>query len=169
MARKRVEDNTPPLNGWDDVDKALAAIGECQREIEAAEHKMQAAVEEQKKLAEATAKPYHEKIAILEKQIKRFAELHRADFKGKTKVLNFGSTGFRKSTKVSLPKGTKLAEVIRLLKEKGMGACVSQPPPKVDKDALKKYSEADIIAVGASLKSEDAFWYEVDREKLTAK
>lgn len=33
---------------------------------------------------------------------------------------------------------------------------------------LKKYPEADIIKVGGTLKKEDIFWYETEREKLQA-
>ena len=61
---------------------------------------------------------------------------------------------------------TKLAEIIQLLRSKGMDDCVKTPAPSVDKDALRKYPTQDIVAVGASIEVDDVFWYEPDREKL---
>ena len=95
-------------------------------------------------------------------------KLYVYDMDGKkTKTLNFGAVGFRKSTKIKLPKApTKLAEIIQLLRSKGMDDCVKTPAPSVDKDALRKYPTQDIVAVGASIEVDDVFWYEPDREKL---
>ena len=95
-------------------------------------------------------------------------KLYVYDMDGKkTKTLNFGAVGFRKSTKIKLPKApTKLAEIIQLLRSKGMDGCVKTPAPSVDKDALRKYPTQDIVAVGASIEVDDVFWYEPDREKL---
>ena len=38
--------------------------------------------------------------------------------------------------------------------------------PKIDKDALKKYSAGEIAEVGAKLEVEDVFGYDVDEEAL---
>ena len=118
--------------------------------------------------AEARSRVFIEATKRLERQIKEFAEAHRDDMDGKkTKTLNFGAVGFRKSTKIKLPKApTKLAEIIQLLRSKGMDDCVKTPAPSVDKDALRKYPTQDIVAVGASIEVDDVFWYEPDREKL---
>lgn len=37
---------------------------------------------------------------------------------------------------------------------------------EVSKDTLKKYDPATVEAVGAKIKTEDVFWYEVNRDKL---
>ena len=47
-----------------------------------------------------------------------------------------------------------------------MTECVVYPEPKIDKDALKKYSTTEIADVGAKLEVEDVFGYEVDEEAL---
>lgn len=168
MARKRIEDEAPAFTSWDDVDQALAIIGDNLRSIEAIEAKMQENIDNEKTAAELQARAFIENNARLERQIKLFAEDHREDMDGKkTKTLNFGSLGFRKSTKITLPKaGAKLAEMIRQLVERGMGDCVVQPPAKVDKDALRKYPTDDIVAVGGGVKIDDVFWYEPDRERI---
>uniref|UniRef100_UPI003D08A498 host-nuclease inhibitor Gam family protein n=1 Tax=Caloranaerobacter sp. DY30410 TaxID=3238305 RepID=UPI003D08A498 len=81
---------------------------------------------------------------------------------GKTKVLNFGRTGFRKSTKIVL---RKVENVIKNLKALNMLDCI-KVKESVNKEVLKKYSDEEIARVGAIKKVEDVFWYEVDREQL---
>lgn len=171
MARKRIEDNVPQLQSWDDVNITLAEIGEAERLIEAIEADMQAGIDNLKLGAEMDAAPHQRRITELGSQIKRFVDEHRDEMDGKkTKTLTFGSTGFRKSTKVILPRGAaKVAQIIRELKSRAMTDCVITPPEKVDKDALRKYPANEVIAVGANLQVEDTFWYEVDREQLAQK
>lgn len=168
MARKRVEDNVPALESWDDVNQALATIGDNMRTVEGFEADMQEKIDAAKAEAEAKSRVYIEGIKRLEVQIKEYAEAHRDDMEGrKTKVLNFGSVGFRKSTKITLPKaGAKLAAIIEKLRSKGMDDCIRCPSPTVDKETLRKYPTADIVDAGAGIKVDDVFWYEPDREKL---
>ena len=51
------------------------------------------------------------------------------------------------------------------LKAKGMEDCI-KVSESVSKEALKKYDEASVEAVGAKIKTDDVFWYEVNRDKL---
>ena len=92
---------------------------------------------------------------------------HR-DEMGKTKsmVLTFGEVGFRLSTSVSLPRAKeKLEEIIRRLKSRQMTDCIVVEE-KVSKEALKKYGEDTVNAVGATWKQSDVFGYEVNIAKL---
>lgn len=166
MARVRIEE--PKLKSWDDVDAALKQIGEHQRNITIIEAKMNDKINQAKVKAEDDAKGDKESIKSLEVQVKEFVESNREDLGNKkTKELNFGKVGYRKSTKISLPKaGNKLAEIIKKLKSFGMTDCIVTQPEKIDKDALKKYPANDVIKVGAGLKVDDVFWYEADEEKL---
>lgn len=167
MARVRLPDQ-PALKSWDDVDLTMKEIGECELAVERVEADMNEKISDIKLAAEMEAKPHKERIKLLELQMKEFVEANRDNLGNKkTKEINFGKTGFRKSTKITLPRAAaKLAEVIRRIKEFGMTDCVVQPPEKIDKDNLKKYPENDILKVGATLTVEDTFWYEVDRDKL---
>lgn len=169
MARVRIENEA--LNSWDHVNLCLAEIGECQRGIEVVEAKMQEAIDNAKLAAGMEAEPLRQRISALELRIKAFVDEHADDMGGKkTKQLQFGQTGYRKSTKILLPKGAaKIAAIIRALRKQGMNDCVITQPEKVDKEALKKYSVPDIVAVGANIKIEDVFWYEIDRESLLDK
>lgn len=168
MARKRVEEVIAEFESWDDVNQALGTIGDNQRMVEGFEAEMQEKIDAAKAEAEAKSRIYLEGTKRLEAQICAFAETHRDDMDGtKSKTLNFGSVGFRKSTRITLPKApAKLAEIVRQLLERGMSDCVKQAEPKIDKGILGKYPPADIIAVGAGVKVLDTFWYEPDREKL---
>jgi phage host-nuclease inhibitor protein Gam len=167
MTRKRID---PPklLGGWDEVDGALRRIGDLQREIELEEAAMQESIDKAKNDAADRAKPAKDEITKLEAQLSLFADLHRDDLgKKKSRELNHGVVGYRKSTKAVLPRGeSKLLEIIRRLREKGMTDCIISPSPKIDKDALKKYPPNDVVEVGASLEVTDTFWYEVTRDEL---
>ena len=96
---------------------------------------------------------------MLEQALREFAMLHRADLgKAKSRTLTFGKVGFRQSTRLTLPRGVeKIKTIIEELLRRGMKECVVYPEPKIDKDALKKYSAGEIAEVGAKLEVEDVF------------
>ena len=150
MGRKRMEE--PALKSWEEVDSTLKQI----REAEIALSKISADAErcmiDIREQAETEAQPYKDKIKRM--------ELH---LKGKTKEMPFGRVGFRLSTKLVLPKVVET--VINSLKKYGMADCVVVKET-VNKEILKTYDEATILAVGASLKKEDTFWYETKQEKI---
>ena len=113
---------------------------------------------------------YEEKVQEYKKQIKQkellikeFTTDKRDQLDGKTKDLTFGKVGFRKSTKLQLPKA--LDKVIAALRKRGMEDCISVKET-VNKDILKQYDEQRILEVGGSLKVEDAFWYETKQAEL---
>jgi phage host-nuclease inhibitor protein Gam len=156
------------LRSWDDVNLNLKEIGECELAVEAIEAELTEKIHDLKLDAEMRAKPHKDRVKKLEVEIKEFTEAHRDELgKKKTMFLNFGKLGFRKSTKIQLPRAAaKLAEIIKKLKARGMTDCIVQAPEKVDKEALKKYPPAEILKVGAGVDVDDVFWYEWDRERL---
>ena len=148
MARKRVIE-APALKTWEDVNDALRQIIGAQ------------------KVAEEQTKPYRDSVARLEREIKAFVTDHRDELgKGKSRVLTFGEVGFRLSTSVSLPRAKeKLEEIIRRLKSRQMTDCIIVEE-KVSKEALKKYGEDTVNAVGATWKQSDVFGYDVNIARL---
>lgn len=166
MARKRVIE-APSLKSWEDVNDALRQIAEAQIALGDIESDMQKQIVGAKKVAEEQSKPYKDAIARLEHELKEFVSEHRSDMgKGKSMLLTFGEVGFRLSTSVSLPKAKeKLADIIRRLKARQMTDCIITEE-KVSKEALKKYGEDTVNAVGATWKQKDEFGYEVNLEKL---
>ncbi|MDQ7789927.1 MAG: host-nuclease inhibitor Gam family protein [Eubacteriales bacterium] len=166
MPRVRMEG--PMLKSWDEVNLNLKEIGECELAVEKIEAALNEKISDLKLEATDKAKSHQQRIKKLELELKEFVETHRDDLGNKkTKVLDFGKLGFRKSTKIKLPRAAnKLAEIINKLKVFGMTDCVVQPPAKVDKDSLKKYPVNEIVRVGANVEVDDVFWYEWDRERL---
>ena len=166
MARKRVVE-APSLHSWEDVNDALRQIAEAQIALGEIQSDMQKQILGAQKVAEEQSKPLNDHVAKLEREIKSFVTDHR-DEMGKTKsmVLTFGEVGFRLSTSVSLPRAKeKLEEIIRRLKSRQMTDCIVVEE-KVSKEALKKYGEDTVNAVGATWKQSDVFGYEVNIAKL---
>ncbi len=129
---------------------------------------MQQKIDAAKAEAAEQCKAHIERKAHIEAQIAGFADGHRDELGDKkSKALYFGVIGYRKSSKIILPRaGAKLAEIIIRLRARGMHDCIVTKPESIDKDALKKYSEQEIADVGARLDTKDAFWYEVDKTKV---
>lgn len=166
MARKRVVE-APSLHSWEDVNDALRQIAEAQIALGEIQSDMQKQILGAQKVAEEQSKPLNDNVAKLEREIKSFVTDHR-DEMGKTKsmVLTFGEVGFRLPTSVSLPRAKeKLEEIIRRLKSRQMTDCIVVEE-KVSKEALKKYGEDTVNAVGATWKQSDVFGYEVNIAKL---
>lgn len=166
MARKRVVE-APSLHSWEDVNDALRQIAEAQIALGEIQSDMQKQILGAQKVAEEQSKPLNDNVAKLEREIKSFVTDHR-DEMGKTKsmVLTFGEVGFRLSTSVSLPRAKeKLEEIIRRLKSRQMTDCIVVEE-KVSKEALRKYGEDTVNAVGATWKQSDVFGYEVNIAKL---
>lgn len=166
MARKRVVE-APSLHSWEDVNDVLRQIAEAQIALGEIQSDMQKQILGAQKVAEEQSKPLNDNVAKLEREIKSFVTDHR-DEMGKTKsvVLTFGEVGFRLSTSVSLPRAKeKLEEIIRRLKSRQMTDCIVVEE-KVSKEALKKYGEDTVNAVGATWKQSDVFGYEVNIAKL---
>lgn len=166
MARKRVVE-APSLHSWEDVNDALRQIAEAQIALGEIQSDMQKQILGAQKVAEEQSKPLNDNVAKLEREIKSFVTDHR-DEMGKTKsvVLTFGEVGFRLSTSVSLPRAKeKLEEIIHRLKSRQMTDCIVVEE-KVSKEALKKYGEDTVNAVGATWKQSDVFGYEVNIAKL---
>lgn len=166
MARKRVVE-APSLHSWEDVNDALRQIAEAQIALGEIQSDMQKQILGAQKVAEEQSKPLNDNVAKLEREIKSFVTDHR-DEMGKTKsmVLTFGEVGFRLSTSVSLPRAKeKLEGIIRRLKSRQMTDCIVVEE-KVSKEALKKYGEDTVNAVGATWKQSDVFGYEVNIAKL---
>ena len=166
MARKKL--NMITLHSWQECDEALRMIGEHQRDIAALESVMNEQIANAKTIAADRAAPLQAQVAELELALRDYAQTHRDDMDGrKSKLLTFGSVGFRRSTRISLPSAKeKVAAIVARLRAKDMADCVVQPEPRVDKDALKKYGAEQIAEVGATLIVEDVFGYDVDAAKL---
>ncbi len=159
MARKRVESN---IKSWEGVDQALLEIGRREREVEILEHGYQQQIESLKARLVDAVKPLQEHKAALELQLQAFCEAHKGEFKGKTRVLNFGTVSFRQSTKIVIRGVQVCIEALRKLGLKDYVRVKESP----DKEKMKDLDDAILLQVGAKRQPEDVFGYEVNRERV---
>ena len=158
------------LESWDDADETLRQIGEDRRDLLAIENLLNEKIAAAKAEADAKAKPIKEEIAMKENALQDFTARNRKDMTGKTRRLTFGAVSYRLVKRIKMPTAAaKVSAIIDRLFERGMNECVIQPPAKVDKNALGKYTAEEIAAVGASLEMEDVFGYEIDEARLDAR
>lgn len=161
MARKRMSATT--LESWSDVDACLKAIAEVDRELAILETAQQEQIDAIKAATKTEAEPLQSKKAGLELSIQQYAEANRGEFiKAKTKELTFGSVGFRLSTRIVIK---NLGNTLQALKDFGLTGCI-RIKEECDKEAMKNLPIETIHAVGATLKQEDAFGYEIKRELI---
>lgn len=155
------------LKNWEQVDAVLKEIAENEIALSDIEGEMNRQINGIKITAAQEGKPLQDRIDKLGKDIKEFVSAHRDELGGKkTMELNFGSTGYRQSTTISLPRDEEeLLDVIRKLKARKMTDCIVTKET-VDKDALRQYGEDRVTAVGAKWRRQDTFWYEAARDKL---
>lgn len=166
MARKRVIE-PPSIKTWEDANAALRQIAEASLALADIEGEMNKQIVGAKKAAEEQGKPHKDRIAKLERELKDFVTEHRADMgKAKSKTLTFGEVSFRLSNSISLPRAKdKLKEIVRKLKARKMLDCIVTKE-EVSKEALKKYGEDVVNAVGATWKQSDVFGYELNLARL---
>lgn len=168
MARKRIKD-FPLLSSWQDVSEALASIGKIDRKITLQEVAMQQRIDAAKLAAAQAVTPLQEERARLEESIRQFVAGARDELGDKkSKVLYFGTVGYRKSTKAIIPQAKeKVAEIVIRLRARGMESCIITKPDQVNRDELKKYDAQTVEAVGAKLEIKNTFWYEVNQQHLS--
>ena len=149
------------------MNDALRQIAEAQIALGDIESDMQKQIIGAQKVAEEQSKPIKDAQTRLEREIKAFVTEHRDEMgKAKTMTLTFGEVGFRLSTSISLPRAKeKLEEIIRRLKSRQMHDCIVTKE-EVSKEALKKYGEDTVNAVGATWKETDVFGYELNLARL---
>lgn len=161
MARKRIEGTQ--FRNWDDVDDALHQIGNIDRELGLLEAGANERIDAIKKETKEAAQPLLDRKTTLEMAMKEYCEANRAEFaKVKTKPLTFGEVGFRLSSKIIIK---RVADTLQALKDLRLIECI-RTKEEPDKEAMKNLSSDLLAEVGAALKTENAFGYTVNVEKI---
>ena len=161
MARKRMQGTV--LDSWQQVDGALLQIGRLDREISALENRQNKMIDAVKEEHKERAKPLLEEKERLELALQQYCENNRGEFReAKTKCLTFGSVGFRISTKVIIK---RIGETLQALKDYGLEKCI-RVKEEPDKEAMRDLDTKTLAEVGASLKVDDVFGYEINREVI---
>ncbi len=167
MARKKVP-TQPTYTAWEDVDNALKLIAQLEGSLTELQVDLNRQLASAKEKADKLAQPIHNKIALLEKDVKDFVSRHREELDGKTKKLTFGKTGYRLTTKLVIPKDIRKEDFIATLRRQGLTDCI-KTEESILRDVLKTHTKDEVLATGAYLNTKDEFWYELDQETLVPK
>lgn len=160
-ARKRIEGTA--LQSWDEVDNALAQIGQTARELQLIELAANERIEQIRREMTAKAQPLLDRKAALELSVKEYCDANRAEFaKVKTKTFTFGEVGYRTSTKIMI---RRVAETLQALKDLAFTSCI-RTKEEPDKEAMKALTDEQLAEVGASRKVENVFGYTINQERL---
>ena len=148
MARKKVT-SVPALADWGAVDNALRDIRECQHTLAEMAVQRDRQIDSIKADYAQGALPLQNRVKALESEVKAYVDLHRAELDGKSRALNFGTVGYRVSSKLMLAELIKTTETL-------------------DREALKRQSGEILQQVGAYIRTVDEFYYDVSSKEADA-
>lgn len=164
MARKRVA-SEPVLRDWAAEDTALRDIRECRHALVELGVEKDRRIDGIKDEYTRNAVPLQNRIKRLEGDVKDYVDAHRAELCGKSRVLTFGTVGYRLSSKLVIA-SSKVAEAIAALKAMGKGELV-RTSETLDRQALAKQPAELLESIGAYVKQSDEFYYDVEDEPVT--
>lgn len=159
----RVKVTGTQLGTWEEVDESVKRYGLLRLQREEFEADLHRRVT---KLRDETARevaPIAAEMDALERGIKEFAEAHRPDLEpAKSRVLNFGTVGFRLSSRLQIK---SIAATLAALKAQGMVGCI-RTKEEPDKEALREYPDETLEQVGVRRVQDDTFFFEPDVERI---
>ena len=161
MARRKVT-AAPVLPDWAAVDGALRDIRECEHALTELGVDRDRRIDSVKEEYSKMALPLQNRIKKLEGDVKAYADAHRADLTGKSRKLNFGTVGYRISSRLILP-ATKAAEAIVTLKAMGRKEFI-KTTETLDRAALLRQPVELLNQIGAYIQQRDEFYYDVSGE-----
>ena len=162
MARRKVTE-APALTDWAAVDSALRDIRERQHALTELSVDRDRRIDAVKDEYSKMALPLQNRIKKLEGEVKVYVDAHRAEMTGKSRTLNFGTVGYRISSKLVLP-ATKAAEAIAALKALGHKEFV-KTTETLDRAALSRQPAEFLEQIGAYIRQSDEFYYDVSGEE----
>ena len=155
MARKKVT-SVPALADWGAVDNALRDIRECQHTLAEMAVQRDRQIDSIKADYAQGALPLQNRVKALESEVKAYVDLHRAELDGKSRALNFGTVGYRVSSKLMLA-SSRVAEAIATLKVLGHAELI-KTTETLDREALKRQPGDILQQVGAYIRTVDEFY-----------
>ena len=161
MARRKVT-AAPVLADWAAVDGALRDIRECEHTLTELGVDRDRRIDNIKEEYSKMALPLQNRIKKLEGDVKAYADAHRAELTGKSRTLNFGTVGYRISSRLILP-ASKAAEAIAALKALGRKEFI-KTTETLDRAALSRQPVELLNQVGAYIQQRDEFYYDVSGE-----
>ncbi|HAT50770.1 MAG: host-nuclease inhibitor Gam family protein [Nitrospirae bacterium] len=156
------------IQNLDDADRVLAEIGDLQRRLEDIETSMNDAIDRHKDEAANLAAPLRDRYKVLSEGLAVFGELQRDNVFAAKRTINlvFGVLGFRKSAEIKAAAGKKLADVLEALKTHKFPEAI-KVTEKVNKDAMRDWTDDKLALVHAVREEKDTFWFEVKEEGVS--
>lgn len=162
MARRKVT-AAPVLPDWAAVDGALRDIRECEHALTELGVDRDRRIDSVKEEYSKMALPLQNRIKKLEGDVKAYADAHREELTGKSRKLNFGTVGYRISSRLILP-ASKAAEAIATLKALGRKEFI-KTTETLDRAALLRQPVELLNQIGAYIQQRDEFYYDVSGEE----
>ena len=153
----------PVLADWAAVDGALRDIRECEHALTELGVDRDRRIDNIKEEYSKMALPLQNRIKKLEADVKAYADAHRAELTGKSRTLNFGTVGYRISSRLILP-ASKAAEAIATLKALGRKEFI-KTTETLDRAALLRQPVELLNQIGAYIQQRDEFYYDVSGEE----
>lgn len=153
--RLKIEEEAT-LKNWEDIDKALLEVGKLKERIEEIEKeyskKIMALQEE-----EVSKKSGLQALArFLLKSMEEFCETHREEIKGKSRRLEHGVVGFRRSTMIKVD---DMEKTVKALELRGMKELLIIHKV-ADRNALRRLSDEDLKKIFAKRVIAERFFAE---------
>lgn len=157
MVRKRIV-TQPVLQDWQSVDHALRDIRECRHALTELSVELQRRRDAAQEDYNNTSQPLQNRIKRLEADVKEFVDAHRAELSGKSRVLTFGTVGYRRSSQLRLNQSAE--DTIALLEGLGRTEFV-RVTKSLDRAALLRQSAELLDKIDAWIKTTDGFAIDV--------
>lgn len=159
MAKSKAE---CPLKSWIDVDENLSELSRLQRQVQEHEAIANEQIDRVKAELATNTEPMLDTMKRLGVEIEEFLAQNKGEFdENRTRDLNFGRVGFRRSTAVTLRTRVNWGMVVETLKKKGLYGCViTKESP--DKTELAKLSDEELATLGCIRKEKDKAWWETN-------
>ncbi|KPL21780.1 MAG: hypothetical protein AMJ75_09345 [Phycisphaerae bacterium SM1_79] len=159
---KRIKSEKPaliPIRDWQQADEIIKEISDYQIAIEKIEAIAKQKIDNTKKVLAEAVKGHQDIIKKYQESLEAFATAHRNDFKSqKSRKLNFGVLGWRKSTAIKTAKNT--LELIKLKLSKTCQRVCIRIKESVDKDALARLTDEQLAGIKARREEKDVFFVE---------
>lgn len=141
MARKKIEQ---VIGTWDEADRLLREMAECQSRVDAASAETDARVRELTAALQTATAADAERSKTIRLILEQFCETHRDELDGKSKTLSAGVVGFRLTPPaLKCTKGVTWDNVVDQLQRMQRDDLLIFVDPKPDKEAIKRLADDD--------------------------
>jgi len=152
------------IESWEKADQVLRDLGDLQLKVAGAEAKAKDDINEVKAELAETVKLFGGQQQQYVRSLEAFAAGRRAEFGGqKSRQLNQGVIGWRKSTSIRIKKNT--LELIKEIFSRAKWHTFIHTKETVDKEALGKLKDEELEEIGARRLTKNIFFAEPNQLK----